>query len=226
VKPKNRYAHRSRISEAKFRQLVRFFVLDVEATKLATLTSLNRNTVNRYIKGIRLRIAAYCEAQSPFSGEIEVDESWFGGKHPRNVKGAAKPKKTIVFGLFKRNGSVYTEIVPNVTGPVLKAAIRGRVELKSTIYSDGGRGYMGLVDLGYGKHLRVRHEIHEYARGPAHINGIEGFWGWSKMRLVKFRGLDRQGFYLHLKECEFRYNYRKEDLYKKVLEILRHDPLN
>ncbi len=226
MKARNRYVLRSRISEAKFRQIVRLFALDIEATKITILTGLNRNTVNRYLKGIRTRIAQYCEAAAPFFGEVEVDESFFGGKHPRGAKGLTKPRKTIVFGVFKRNGYVYTRIIPNVTGPILKAAIRARVDPASIVYSDGWRGYMGLVTIGYRDHLRVDHSKWEWSRGPVHINGIEGFWGWAKMRLAKFRGLDREGFYLHLKECEFRFNHRNDDIYRKVLDIVRKQPLS
>jgi len=46
---------------------------------------------------------------------------------------------------------------------------------------------------------------YNYAVGDIHINGIEGFWGYAKVRLVKFRGLSKNSFYLHLKECKFRF---------------------
>ena len=81
---KNRYVNRSKISEAKFRELVRYFAADLDATQIAQLSGLNRNTVNRYLKAIRERIAAHCELESPVSGEVEVDESFFGA---RRVKG-------------------------------------------------------------------------------------------------------------------------------------------
>ena len=66
---KNRYAIHARISERQFRQIVRLFALDLDATQIAALSGLNRNTVNRYLRGIRERIAEYCESQSPFSGK-------------------------------------------------------------------------------------------------------------------------------------------------------------
>lgn len=81
---KNKYANRSKISEAKIRELIRLFALNLDATQIAVLTGLNRNTVNRFLKALRERIAQYCEEQSPLSGEIEVDESFFG---PRRGKG-------------------------------------------------------------------------------------------------------------------------------------------
>jgi transposase len=81
---KNKYANRTKISEPKFRELLRLFSLNLEATQIAELTGLNRNTVNRFLKAIRIRLAEFCEQQSPFSGEIEVDESFFGA---RRIKG-------------------------------------------------------------------------------------------------------------------------------------------
>ena len=223
---KNRYAIRSRISEAKFRQIVRLFALDLEATQITVLTGLNRNTINRYLRGIRQRIAEYCEAQSPFSGEVEVDESYFGARRIKGKRGRGAFGKTAVFGIFKRNGHVYTEIVPDCRKNTLQAIIRGRVELGSIVYSDGWRGYNGLVDVGYGKHLRVDHGRDEFVRGRTHINGIEGFWGFAKSRLTRFRGMNKHTFYLHLKECEFRFNHRQEDVYPIILKICRKSPLN
>ena len=75
---KNRYIKNSKISEAKFRQLLRYFVLDLDAGQIAELSNLSRNTINRYLKEIRTKIAEYCEETSPVTGEIEVDESFFG----------------------------------------------------------------------------------------------------------------------------------------------------
>ncbi len=77
---KNRYIKRAKISEAKFRQIIRFFIYDLDAKTIASLTHINRNTVNRYFALIRKRIVEFCEIQSPVQGEIEVDESYFGGK--------------------------------------------------------------------------------------------------------------------------------------------------
>ena len=222
---KNRYAKRSKISEAKFRQMVRYFAADLSASQIAQLSGLNRNTINRYLHAIRERIAEFCETESPFAGEVEVDESFFGARRVRGKRGRGAFGKTIVFGLFQRNGSVYTEIVPNCSKATLQAVIRGRVDLQSIIYSDGWRGYNGLVDVGYGKHLRVDHGQDEFVRDHVHINGIEGFWGFAKTRLTQFYGMNKSTFYLHLKESEFRFNYRHHNLYKMMLEILRNRPL-
>lgn len=197
----------------------------MSATQIKSLAGLNRNTVNRYLNGVRSRIALYCESQFPFEGEAEVDESFFGAKRVKGKRGRGTLGKTIVFGIFKRNGRVYTEIVPDCKSATLQAVIRGRVDSESIIHSDGWRGYKGLVDLGYKKHFRVDHGNNQFANGKAHINGIEGFWGFAKSRLSKFRGMSRKTFYLHLKECEFRFNNRNQDIYKLLLKMFRENPL-
>ena len=140
-------------------------------------------------------------------------------------RGRGAYKKTPVFGIFKRGGRVYTEIIPNCAKATLQAIIRGRVDPDSIIHSDGWRGYNGLVDIGYKKHYRVNHGSDQFAKGKSHINGIESFWAFAKGRLTKFHGIADSIFYLHLKECEFRFNYRNKNLYKMLLKMFRENPL-
>lgn len=223
---KNKYVKRSRISEAKFRELIKYFSLDLDASQIAVLTGLNRKTINRYLTLIRQRIAELCEQDSPFKGEIEVDESYFGARRVRGKRGRGASGKTPVFGILQRGGRVYTEIVPDCAKATLQAIIRGKVDVASVIHSDGWRGYNGLVDLGYKKHFRVHHGRDQFAKGRNHINGIESFWSFAKTRLMKFYGMSQNTFYLHLKESEFRFNNRKENIYAILLKLLREKPLN
>lgn len=223
---KNKYINRAKIPEVKFRQLINLFVHDLDAQKIASLTNLNRNTVNRYLILIRKRIAEHCETQSPFTGEIEVDESYFGSKRIKGKRGRGAYKKTPVFGILKRGGKVYTEVVPDCAKSTIEGIIRGRVDPDSVIHSDGWRGYDGLVDLGFKKHYRVSHGQNEFANGRNHINGIESFWSFAKGRLMKFHGIAGSTFYLHLKECEFRFNNRNEDIYLLLLKMIRNRPLS
>ncbi len=82
-----------------------------------------------------------------------------------------------------------------------------------------------MVDLGYKKHYRLDHGNNEFVRGQSHINGIEGFWGYAKTRLTKFKGMNKRTFLLHLKETEFRYNNRNNNLYKLLLKNFKNKPL-
>ena len=75
------------------------------------------------------------------------------------------------------------------------------------------------------KHYRVTHCDDVFANGRAHVNGIENFWGVAKNRLAKMRGITRKNFNLHLKETEWRFNHRNENIYKLLLTNLRHYPI-
>jgi len=94
--------------------------------------------------------------------------------------------------------NVKEKSAPDAAKKQLQAAIRGKVALDSIILSDGWRGYNGLVDVGYEKHLRVHHGKNEFARGNCHINGIESFSSYAKRRLTKFNRVPRHTFHLHL----------------------------
>ena len=225
MKRRNKYYRGAKISEAKFRQILRCFSEDLSASSTARLTGVNVRSVNPIFVRIRKRLAALCEAQSPLSGTVEVDESYFGPQRVRGKRGRGAGGKTVVFGVLKRGEQVYTQIVPDCSKSSLQKVIRGRVSLDSVIHSDGWVGYDGLVDVGYAKHFRVRHQDDEFANEGNHINGIESFWSWAKHRLAKFHGVPNQTFYLHLKETEFRFNHKDQNLYRILLRILREDPL-
>ena len=221
----NRYYRRSRISEKKFREIIKCFALDLTANRTAQVVGLTHKTVNQIYLKIRSRLAEDCQRASPFSGEVEVDESYFGARRVRGKRGRGASGKTIVFGIFKRNGKVYTEIVPDCASRTLQAIIRGRVSVESVIHSDMWRGYNGLVDVGFPKHFRVNHGTNEFSNTNSNINGIESFWSFSKRRLQKFNGVQKDTFYLHLKECEYRFNHRNENLYHLLLTLLKKYPL-
>ena len=222
---KNPYQKFGKINERKFREILRYFALDLTASDTARLTGISLRSINSIFIKIRHRLAEECEKQTPFSGTIELDESYFGPKRIRGKRGRGAKGKTIVFGVLKRGDSVYTEIVPNASSAALSRVVRGHVAIDSIINTDGWRGYNGLVDVGYEKHFRVHHGENEFARGSKHINGIESFWSFAKARLMKFKGVPKHTFYYHLKETEFRFNHRNKDLYKTLLKLLRNDPI-
>ena len=222
---RNAYLTRARISETRFRNFLRCFALDLTATQAAELSGIHRNTANALYRRIRIRLAQASLQESPLRGEIELDECYFGPRRVPGKHGRGAGRKIIVFGLLKRHDKVYTEIVPDCKRKTLQAIIRGHVALDSELHSDGLRSYNGLVDVGYAKHYRVQHNLDEFARGTSHINGIESFWSYAKRRLQKFNGVPSQTFFLHLKECEWRFNHRDEHLYRVLLQLLRANPL-
>lgn len=208
-----------RITDKKKRLLFLCFKNDLTATQTSDLLNLNRKTINRYFNLLRKEIffKSIKEAKAEI-GEYELDESYFGAKRIRGKRGRGAAGKTPVFGLLKRGEKVFVTIVPNCTRETLMPIIKGLILEKSTIFTDGWKAYDGLVLNGY-DHYRVFHSENEFARGKSHVNGIENFWSFAKGRLSKFNGCSSSNFIYHLKECEWRYNHRHEDLYKLIKKL-------
>ena len=218
---------KSKLSTFKIKKIIEHFCLDINASKAAPLVGVNRNTINYWYN--RFRVAIYAHQHKEFEkifGEAEVDESYFGARRKRGFHGKLKrgrgTQKQPVFGILKRNGHVYTEIVPNCKKDILQSIIRGKVDKSAVIYSDSWRSYDGLVDVGYDKHFRVNHGDNEFARKGTgiHINGIENFWSFTKRRLAKFNGV-KKNFELHLKESEWRYGKTNYTMKKELWKIIK-----
>lgn len=221
---KNRYLFKSHICERKFREILRYFSLDFDASQTSLLTHLTRKTINRLYHKFRERIFHLEEnEQGRINGEIEIDESYFGARRVRGKRGRGAKGKTPVVGLLKRNGKVFTQILENCQRKQLIPIIKGKILEESTIYTDGWKSYDSLVLNGY-QHHRIYHSKNEFARGKNHVNGIESFWSYTKRRLLKFNGIHKNQFLLHLKESQFRWNNR-QNIYRLLLENFREKPL-
>jgi transposase-like protein len=110
---KNRYLFRGRISERKFRDLLRVFALDITADRAAELVGVNHKTAAALFRLLRLRMADLGRASCPFHGVVEVDESYFGPARVRGQRGRGAGRKTPVFGILERGGRVHCQIVNN-----------------------------------------------------------------------------------------------------------------
>jgi len=215
------------LSTYKQKKIMWAFAVDLTATQPALMTGLDRKTVNRYYGLFRVAIHAHQKQQiASLVGVIECDESYFGPERPRGVLAPRKrgrgTLKQPVFGIFVRGGRVFTEIVPDVKAKTLQDAIRGKVNPVSVIMTDGWRGYDGLVDVGYDKHLRIKKYCKEgnpFTDGPIHVNGIESFWSYTKRRLARFNGV-KINFDLHLKECEWRWGKDPEAILAELRKLL------
>lgn len=108
-------------------------------------------------------------------GAVKVEESYFGAHREYGKRGRGAYDKTIVFGLLKRRGKVYTKIVTDCSKPMLQGMIRGHVYAGAAIHSDGLRGYDGLVDIGFDKHFRVNHGENEFVNDDRLIMGLSLF---------------------------------------------------
>lgn len=214
----------SKLSDYKIKKIIRCFCSDIEATKTAEILDINRNTVNRFYKIFReLIYKKQTEDKGLFFGEVELDEAYFGAKRLRGVNMPQKRGrgtwKQPVFGVFERDGRVYTELVPNARSSTLRKVILGKVSLESVVFTDGWRGYSGLLDIGYNKHFRIDKSKSFSNQHGVHINGIESFWSFTKRRLAKFNGV-KSTFGLHLKECEWRWRKPSAKMEKELWKML------
>ena len=217
------FLKRSRISRVKCSLIVRYFCDDLTALETSLLIRVNRHTVERYYTLFRRWIFKESFKEEKLSGEVEVDESYFGATRVRGKKGRGAGRKIPVVGLFKRNGKVYTKIVTNCTREELMPVIKGKILEGSTVYTDGWKSYDGLILYGY-KHRRIYHQKNEFSRKRNHVNGIESFWSYVKRRLRKFNGVPKNKFLLYLKESEWRFNNRG-NLKKSLMKLVELDNL-
>jgi len=204
-------------------KIVECFCLDLTATQTSKLLSINRNTINKYFNRFRLSIYKHqLQELKMFVGNVEVDESYFGASRVKGRMGkrGRGTLKQPVFGIFERNGRVYTEIIPNCERKTLRKIMNKRIDPTSIIISDSWRGYDGLVDVGYNKHFRIKHKDNQFSHHGVHINGIESFWSYTKRRLSKFNGT-KKNFNLHLKECEWRWSKPHHQLQSELLNLLK-----
>ncbi len=144
----NKYINRSKISEAKFREIIRYFSLDLDALQIA------ENTINMYLKLVRQKLAEYCASNSPFIDNVKLDESYFGARRIRGKRGRWILMVKLSY-LVKRCGKVYTELAPDCKSKTLQDIISGKISAESIIHTDGWRDYDGLVDIGYDKHFML-----------------------------------------------------------------------
>lgn len=200
---------RSRLPRSTQRRLIEHFVAGTTARTAADLIGINKNTAALYFHKLRETIAERLADASPFEGEVEIDESYFGG-HRKGKRGRGAAGKVVVFGILKRGGQVYTAVPPDLKRATLLPIIRQQVAPDSVVYTDGLRVYDALDVSGFA-HYRIDHGEEYVSYGAngrvAHINGIENFWSQAKRHLRRYNGIPKAHFELFLKECEWRFNY-------------------
>ena len=212
---------RSRLSQYKQNKLIELFVAGVTARTAAQLVGVNKNTAAYYFHRLRLLIFHSSPHFEILDGEVEADESYFGG-HRKGKRGRGAAGKVAVFGLLKRNGKVYTVAVPNTQTATLLPIIREQVKPDSIVYTDCYKSY-DVLDVSEFSHLRINHSTH-FAERQNHINGIENFWNQAKRHLRKFNGIPKEHFELYLKVCEWRFNNSEIKVQISILkQLVRND---
>ena len=134
------YVKHCKLTRYQQLELMKYFVAGTPARTAADLVDIHRNSAIRFFHTLRRAIAIKQHHRAAqLCGEVEVDESYFGG-HRKGKRGRGAAGKVIVFGLLKRGGKVYTVAVSNVKRTTLLPVIRQKIQPDSVVYTDGLHG--------------------------------------------------------------------------------------
>ena len=200
---------KTRISPYWKGRLIEFFCLGVPAYRLRFQVPLNLKTIQRWFQILREVIYEnQVMAIHALSGEIEMDETMFGGKRP-GKRGWGATGKHMVFGILQRDGIVLSFPITSRGKQELIPLMTVHTKPGSLYYTDDWHAYTFLPIRG--NHVIIKKELGK-PRGRDHINGIEGFWSYAKHWLYHYRGVPKQYFHFYLKEIEWRFNNRDKNL--------------
>lgn len=212
------YLKHCKLLKKEQEKLIEYFVAGVPARTAAELVDIHRNSAIRFFHKLREKIAhKQLNRIEQFCGKIELDESYFGGVR-KGKRGRGAAGKVPVFGILKRGGKVYTQIIEDTKSDTLMPIIREKIRPDSIVYTDCYRSYNAL-DISEFKHYRINHS-ELFAHKHNHINGIENFWNQAKRHLRKYNGIPKKNFNLFLKECEWRFNVGSPKLLIKDLKSI------
>ncbi len=194
---------RSRLSWSIQRRLIEHFVSGSTARTAASLVGVNKNTAAFYFHRLREIIALESEDASLLFGEIEVDESYFGG-HRKGKRGRGAAGKIPVFGLLKRGGKVYARGIPDAKGKTLKAIIEDKVGPDSIVYSDTFSSLQRArcIEFQALPHQPLPVVLPSEEPHQRHRELLNQ----TKRHMRRFNGIPATHFYLYLKESEWRFN--------------------
>jgi transposase len=226
-----------RIPIKKQKELLKQFASDTPAQSAAENIGVSRNTAYFYYTHFREAIFRHLSQAPRFSGEVEIDEATFGGYTPKKrmdqsdplfyktqgdrkvkIKQYKKPPKILLMGIQRRGGDIYVCKVNDRSANSLIPVVHLVVEGGTTIYTDEWSSYSKLELSGY-KHIKINHSKKFAQRKGEHVNTLEAFWRERLPKIGKYKGGGRHNFPLHLKEQEFRWNYRHKK--KEIQKILK-----
>ncbi len=215
------------LTREQWKEIIRWFLLEQSSLNISLRTRIERKRVLRALTIIRTSLTK--DVPEIFSGTVEVDETYLGGQwknkrrsvRDQGSKRGRGTKKQPVFGILCRNGTVWAEVVDDVGAETLQPLISRKVTTGSVVCSDTWKAYTGIASRGY-VHRLVNHGEKQYSDGKGnHINGLEGFWGYLKRKLVSKGGIRREKLPLYLGEYVWRYNHRNENDNVKVKRIIK-----
>jgi transposase len=212
------------ISNYNLKKILLHFCIDIEASKTSILTGINRNTINAYYSQFRKLIAAYqadligqLPASHPLDKEIEAFLERIGPITTLPVRKQVGVHQ--VYGLIVHKERIYSELAFAKTGPEKNTDYSGGYNAE-TLIGKGFKEEHQAILFGLSPQLLV---FNKTKSGLSEKKGnqfiIESFWSFSRRRLNKFNGVNKH-FYYHLKECEWRWKKKEEELLKELTALL------
>ncbi len=210
---KNKMMKGAHLTERKCKEIIRLFCEDLTATQIADVSGVSRVTINNYLKLIRTHIAKYCEEHNPryrMAGAFS-----FMPIHAGAVSGFPDEQEEMgwLYGIARHEKKLFVDMLT-------------RQEYEQLLQGVSNRSphYTALADISMWRLTKL--EPPSLQASLQDQDEYDVFWFMTKSRLSKFRGLNRSTAWLHVKECEFRYNYRAEDLFKLLTYIIQRRPLH
>jgi transposase len=213
------YIGKIKIDYNEMVHLIYLFVLGVPGYRIRNYSEVSLKTIQKVYTTIRTAIYDTTVdemKEAYFSGQIEMDETMFGGRRS-GKRGWGSSGKHMIFGLYQRNGTVLTFPISSRNRKTLLPIIDKHVKQGSLYYTDNWHAYSSLCVRG--NHVVVTKDK-GIPKGRNHINGIEGFWSFAKHWLYQYRGVPKHHFHLYLKEIEFRFNHRNQNLFLLLSKLL------
>jgi transposase len=188
----------------------------ISAKQIQRETGVTYKTAWRMFNKIRSLLQ---EDTPALTGEVEVDETYIGGRR-QGKRGRGAEGKSKVIGAVQRNGKVIAHVIPDIKRHTLVPFMARKVDRNAILYTDDFPSYDHMTRLGY-KHLRIAHQAKEYVRGRIHTNSIEGFWSLLKRGISGvYHSVSVKYLQNYINEYAFRYNHRRDEksMFLTVLE--------
>lgn len=206
---KNKLLKGAHLSERKCREILQLFCDDLTATQIAEISGVSRVTVNNYFKLIRNHIASHCQKEHAagisFYEQPDAASTYNANDHA-------------YYGFSIKNGKICTQWLKEVGDEVLKSVITpssGESEYK--LLSSMFENFEAIADCSA---WNLHWMLPAGNKSTGALSEINVFWQHTKGRLHKFRGMSKNTLNLHIKECEFRYNYRDTEIFPVLMNII------
>ncbi|WP_133992409.1 hypothetical protein [Dinghuibacter silviterrae] len=223
---KNKMMKGAHLSERKCKEIIRLFCEDLTATQIADVSGVSRVTINNYLKLIRTHIAKYCEEYNPryrMAGAFSFMPV-HAGAGPTFAEEGLQEDVGWLYGIARHDKKLFCDLLSRQEYEELRK-LEGTPD--DQLHDLGNRRqnhYTATADISGWKLTKLVPPSLQSSLQDQ--DEYDLFWAMTKSRLSKFRGLNRSTAYLHVKECEFRFNNREDDLFKLLTFIIQRRPLH